>query len=67
VATPAKRWPTNAEWARMDCITLARQGRKRLLEELERVDDPALLRRMAKAIESFREIESKLTAVGPKM
>ena len=60
MATKAKRWPNNAEWCRCDCITLARKGRQVLLAELERVNDPGLLRSMARAVESFREIESKL-------
>lgn len=66
MATPPKPWPHRAEWCRMDCISLARQGRKALMDELDNVDNPALLRRMAKAIEAFREIEAKLTSVGAK-
>lgn len=62
MATPPKRWPNNCENARMDCITLARKGRQALIAELERVNDPGLLRAMARATEAFREIEAKLTA-----
>lgn len=66
MATPAKKWPHAANWAREDCIALAGKGRQLLLESLDTIDDPALLRRMARAIEAFREIESKLLSVGPK-
>ena len=62
MATPCKKWPHRAEWARLDSISLARAGRQALLAELERVNDPGLLRSMARAVESFREIEAKLTA-----
>lgn len=62
MATPSKRWPNNCENARMDCLSLARKGRQALIAELERVNDPGLLRAMARAVESFREIEAKLIA-----
>lgn len=64
--TPPKKWPQNAEWARMDCITLARTGRSALVNILDETNNPALLRQMVKAIEAFRDIETKLLAVGPK-
>lgn len=64
--TPPKKWPENAEWARLDSITLARNGRKVLEDSLDETNNPTLLRQMAKAIGAFREIESKLLAVGPK-
>jgi hypothetical protein len=66
MATPAKKWPHNADWARLDSIAAARKGRQMLSDCLEETNDPALLRRMARAIEAFREIESKLLSVGPK-
>lgn len=66
MTTPMKRWPNNAEWARCDCIALAGRGRATLIEMLDDVNDPAILRRMAKAIDMLREIESKLRAVGPQ-
>lgn len=66
MATPPKRWPTNAEWCRCDCIALAKKGRAILIEALDETNDPVQLRRMARAIETFREIETKLQAVGPK-
>jgi hypothetical protein len=65
MATPAKRWPTNAEWARTDAISLARRGRRALVEELDHVSDVGLLRAMARTIEVFNEIERALSEVGP--
>jgi hypothetical protein len=66
MATPAKRWPTNAEWARMDALAQAGQGRRLLLAELDRIEDIGLMRRIAKAIEKFSDIERTLGAVGPQ-
>jgi hypothetical protein len=66
MATPPKRWPNNAEWARLDSIHLANQGRKDLLNALDGIDNPVILRRIAKAIDTFTEIETKLISVGPK-
>jgi len=65
MSTPPKRWPNNCEWARQDSIDLARQGRKDLLDALEVIENPAVLRRLARAIEKFVEIETKLISVGP--
>lgn len=62
MATPRKKWPHSAEWTRQDCISLARKGRQALVSELERVNEAGLLRSMARAVESFREIESRLLA-----
>jgi hypothetical protein len=66
MATPRKKWPHEAEWARSDSIAAATRGRESLVEGLETVHDPATLRRMGKAINAFSEIEIKLRAVGPK-
>lgn len=66
MTTPSKRWPNHAEWAREDCLTLARKGRQALIDALEHTDNPVMLRNLARAIEAFREIESKLMAVGPR-
>ena len=44
----------------MDCISLARAGRRALTGEVERIQDLALLRVIVKAVEDFREIEAKL-------
>jgi hypothetical protein len=66
MATQPKRWPTNAEWARTDCISLARKGGNDLLETVDTISDLALLRRITRAIEKFREIERRLAAVGPR-
>ncbi len=60
MATPRKPWPHECDWARMDSITLARDGRQGLVSELERIQDVSLMRSVTKAIEAFREIEEKL-------
>lgn len=66
MATKPRAWPNNAEWARMDALSLCRKGRQALIEALDYTDNPVMLRGLARAIEAFREIESKLLAVGPK-
>lgn len=62
MATKPRPWPNNADAIRMDCISISRKGRAVLLAELERVNDPGLLRSIARAVEAFREIEAKLIA-----
>jgi hypothetical protein len=66
VSTPKKKWPHNCDWARMDCISLARQSRKLLTETLDDIDNPEILRRMARVMEALREIETKLNSVGSR-
>lgn len=66
MATKPRAWPQNADWARMDCLALSRKGRQALVDALDLTDNPVMLRCMAKAIEAFREIESKLIAVKEK-
>jgi hypothetical protein len=66
MATPIKRWPTEAEWARCDCIAIARRERRSLDEALDQINDIAILRRVTRTIEALWEIETKLTSVGPK-
>lgn len=58
--TPQKKWPENAEWARLDSIALAQQGSNLLEEILYEVDDPEHLRRIAVAIKRFEQIKLKL-------
>lgn len=61
MTTPARRWPKNAEAARVDCIVEARRGLRAilpLLDESCRRED--LYRRLAIAALAFREIEAKL-------
>lgn len=64
MATKPKKWPHQADWARCDCIALAAQGRRDLLGVLDQVSSPVVLRAITKAVESFREIESRLHQVG---
>ena len=58
--TIRKRWPNEAEWARMDCISLATKTRKEILDAIDRVDNPTTLKTLFRAIEALREIEEKL-------
>lgn len=60
MTTPRKKWPHTADWARMDSITLARKGRKDLLEIVDQIDNTTVLRTIVKTIETLREIEQKL-------
>lgn len=62
--TPPKKWPHQAEWARLDAISLAIKARNTLLVTLNDVDNPAALRRMAQVIETLREIETVLKTKG---
>lgn len=61
--TTSKRWPNNCDWARLDCITLSRDGQRQLAEINELVSDPAIMRRVYKIIEIMRNIEIKLIEV----
>lgn len=60
MATRRKKWPHECEWARLDCIALAREGRTILLTTLDEIERPATLRQVARAIDKLREIETKL-------
>ena len=60
MATRRRPWPNSAEWARLDCITLARSSRKALSGEVDHIQDVALLRKIVKVVENLTEIETKL-------
>lgn len=64
MATPKKKWPHAANWCREDCIALAMRGNRVLVEIVEQVDNPIVLRSLVKAIDCFRQIEINLKAVG---
>lgn len=66
MATPKKKWPHEADWARVDSIALARTGRTLLVEMVDEVNDATVLRRIVRAVDIYREIEAKLQAVGAK-
>jgi hypothetical protein len=61
--TPAKRWPNNCDWVRLDCITLSRDGQRQLAEINELISNPALMRRVYRAIDIMHKIEVKLIEV----
>lgn len=60
MTTPAKRWPNNAEWARLDCIALSRTGRAAIMGIIDQTHDIKTVRAIVKAADCFREIEMKL-------
>lgn len=62
--TPRKKWPHECSWARLDSISLARQGKKALLEVAQMSNNPEILRALITALNCFTQIESKLIAVG---
>jgi hypothetical protein len=60
MTTPSKRWPNNAEWARMDAISAARESWKTLDQLLDELSNPNHIRKVARVMEKQREIENKL-------
>ena len=62
MTTPPKRWPKNAEDARLDGIAKARRARRELAQVGERVDDVIVLRSLNRVCETLREIEAGLIA-----
>jgi len=65
----AKRWPTNAEWARLDA--LAKSGKiinllRPVRDECEHLTTLELVRRTGQAIDELSEIVLILRAVGPQ-
>ena len=66
--TKAKRWPTNAEWARLDGIALAEQGAdivRPLRDRCEEMSSLEIVRRSGQAIDNYQRIAKLLRAVGP--
>lgn len=64
--TDRKRWPNEADWARMDAIAMAIRARNALKLAIFHISDPESLRNIFEAVECCREIESNLTRVGTK-
>ena len=61
MATPAKKWPQNAEWARMDSIALAEQGWRMLDALLDELDNVHHVRQVGRVMDNLKEIRFKLT------
>lgn len=64
MATPRKRWPNHAEWARMDCIALAEQGLAALVPVIEsELSAAEIVKRTARAILVMKDIRERLCSV----
>lgn len=66
--TPPKKWPKNAEWARLDGIALALEIQEILRpvrDETETMSISEIVRRTGQAIDCLHELQRKLRSVGP--
>ena len=65
--TPPKRWPKNAEWARLDCIALAREidGLALPVFEGQRMTEIEKVQRAGRICRLSQEIIYKLEAARP--
>jgi len=69
--TPKRRWPNEAEHARMDAIALAEKVKMQVLpmldalEQNKNVSAQELLLRLARISNAANEIKLKLLEVGP--
>lgn len=61
MATPAKKWPQNCEYARLDSIALAEQGYRILDALLDGLDSAHQVRQVGRAMAHLKEIRFKLT------
>lgn len=70
--TPKKRWPNEAEHARLDAMSLARRIKQQILPMLDALEDGKpvtsleLSLRLNRISNAANEIEVKLLEVGPK-
>lgn len=60
MATPPKRWPNHAEWARLDAISLAQDSLALLDELLDELEEPEQIRKVARLMNWQRKIDSTL-------
>jgi hypothetical protein len=61
MATPAKKWPQNCEWARMDSIALAEKSWRMLDALLDELDNAHHVRQVGRVMANLKEIRYKLT------
>jgi hypothetical protein len=65
--TPPKRWPTDADVARIQSISLCEEGIRIVKECVDRdlslID---ILKRLVKVIDILRQIQRVLRSVGPR-
>jgi hypothetical protein len=64
MATPRKKWPHSAEWARMDAIAAARRAMRLVDDCMDGSNDLSVIRHLSKIKDELHEIENKLLAVG---
>ena len=61
MSTPTKRWPNEAEWARMDSIAMSIRARNCIkMAMLDIHDEKTFRNNIIEAIECMHEIETKL-------
>jgi len=63
--TTRKRWPNNAENARIEALANARKGLNVISPALDRLQDPESLRVVAVANDCLHRIVTELISVGP--
>lgn len=61
--TQPRMWPTNADQARMECISKARRAVRLLDDALDVTTSPEVLRAIGRVIRELSEIEVKLIEV----
>lgn len=70
--TPRKRWPNEADHARLDAISLARRVKSQILPMLEALEQGKMVTslelslRLNRISNAANEIEVKLIEVGPQ-
>ena len=62
MATPRKKWPHEAEWARIDCIAAVRKAQRLIDEIIEGMD--LVPKQLVQLKDELHKIENKLTSVG---
>ncbi len=61
MATPAKKWPQNADWARLDSIALAEQSWRMLDALLDELANIHHVRQVGRVMANLKEINFRLT------
>lgn len=61
MATPRKKWPHEADWARQDAIEKADEAWDDLNTLLDDLEDATLVRQVGRVMSKLQEIKFKLT------